>query len=129
MPKARCWLVILFLWGRGSEPALTEQVAVKVLTVAMFEIGEMRGDTPGEDQLWIERQDLQPKFDVPGAGSPLYCSDRGHCLVVTQMGIANTAATMMAIWLDRRIDLTLAYVLVAGIAGAPPSQASIGSAA
>ena len=33
-------------------------IRVKVVVVAMFEVGEDTGDTYGEYQLWVEREDL-----------------------------------------------------------------------
>jgi len=129
-PKLIPCLIALTLSSCSVDPSSApDRFAVKVLTIAMFEIGDMTGDIPGEAQLWIERQDLAPKFEIPGADGWLYCNDRAHCLALTQMGIANSAATMMAVGLDPRLDLTRTYFIVAGIAGTPPSLASIGSAA
>jgi purine nucleoside permease len=44
------------------------------------------------------------------------------------MGNSNAAATIMALGLDPRFDLSKSYWLVAGIAGIDPADASVGSA-
>jgi purine nucleoside permease len=49
--------------------------------------------------------------------------------MVTGVGIARAAASVMALGLDPRFDLRKAYWLVAGIAGVDPANASVGSAA
>ena len=43
--------------------------------------------------------------------------------------LVNATASLMALGLDPRFDLTRAYILINGIAGVNPHQASIGSAA
>jgi len=48
--------------------------------------------------------------------------------VLTGQGTAHAAATIMALGLDPRFDLSHAYWLIAGIAGASPERASLGSA-
>src|SRR5574338_123882 len=68
-------------------------IPVKVLTVAMFESGEMTGDFAGEAQNWVEGEGLDQIVQVPGSYSPVYCNADGHCLVVTGMGTANATAT------------------------------------
>lgn len=49
--------------------------------------------------------------------------------MVTGVGTAKAAASVMALGMDPRFDLTKAYWLVAGIAGVDPADASLGSAA
>lgn len=110
--------------AEGAEP-----LEVKVLTVAMFEAGEPVGDFPGEAQLWIEGEGMTQEYDVAGAFSPLYCNEVGHCAMVTGMGTANAAASLMAVGLNPQFDLTKAYVMVAGIAGTPPDDGTLGTAA
>ena len=48
--------------------------------------------------------------------------------IVTGVGNTNAAATIMALGLDPRFDLSRSYWLVAGIAGLDPADASVGSA-
>ncbi len=53
----------------------------------------------------------------------------GEMAVLTGQGTAHAAATIMALGLDPRFDLSRAYWLVAGIAGGSPDRISLGSAA
>ncbi|MEA3334963.1 MAG: purine nucleoside permease [Chloroflexota bacterium] len=106
-----------------------EPLEVKVLTVAMFEVGESTGDFPGEVQLWVEGEEMTQEYDVTGAFSPVYCNKAGFCAMVTGMGTANAAASLMAVGLDPQFDLTKTYIMVAGIAGTPPDDGTLGAAA
>jgi len=51
-------------------PHVGERGEIKVLTVAMFEVGDPTGDSPGEAQLWIEGEKLDQVIEVPGSHSP-----------------------------------------------------------
>jgi purine nucleoside permease len=53
----------------------------------------------------------------------------GVLAVLTGMGTAKAAGSIMALGLDTRFDLRKAYWIVAGIAGVDPAHASLGSAA
>jgi purine nucleoside permease len=53
----------------------------------------------------------------------------GELAIVTGQGTAHAAATIMALGLDPRFDLSHAYWLIAGIAGGNPERVSLGSAA
>ena len=102
---------------------------VKFVVVTMFERGELEGDQPGEFQFWKERADLDTKIEQPHAFEDLYLNEKTGVLgVVTGIGNIRSAASIMALGLDQRFDLTNAYWLVAGIAGIDPEDASIGSA-
>jgi len=108
----------------------TTPFAVKVVIVTMFEIGADEGDTAGEFQLWKERQQLTQRIAFPHGHHDLFLNpSTGVLAIVTGVGTMNSAATMMALGLDQRFDLSHAYWLVAGIAGIDPEDASIGSAA
>ncbi|MEP4890540.1 MAG: purine nucleoside permease [Aliiglaciecola sp.] len=114
----------------NSEPNSTAPIAVKVVVVTMFEIGEDEGDKPGEFQLWKAGQKLSTKFDFPHSHHDIYMNtDTGVMGIVTGMGTAKATAAIMALGLDPRFDFSKAYWLVAGIAGFDPADASIGSAA
>ena len=105
-----------------------EKIAVKVVVVAMFEVGADTGDTPGELQYWAERDHLDKIVPLPAAYHDARMNDSGELAIVTGQGTAHAAATIMALGLDPRFDLTHAYWLIAGIAGANPDHASLGSA-
>lgn len=103
---------------------------VRIVVVALFEIGEDSGDTPGEFQLWKQRRHLDTRIPFPQSFHDLYYNPDSQILgVVTGIGNIKSAAATMALGLDARFDLSNAYWLVAGIAGIDPYNASIGSAA
>jgi purine nucleoside permease len=52
----------------------------------------------------------------------------GELAIVTGQGTAHAAATIMALGMDPRFDLSHAYWLIAGIAGGNPERVSLGSA-
>jgi purine nucleoside permease len=102
---------------------------IKVVVVTMFERGEDTGDAPGEFQLWVEREKLDTKIPFPQGNRNLRSNGKGLLAMVTGVGTAKAAASVMALGMDPRFDLTKAYWLVAGIAGVDPADASLGSAA
>jgi purine nucleoside permease len=104
-------------------------IPVKVVVVAMFERGNDTGDQPGEFQYWVEREKLDRVLPFPQGYHDLRMNENGVLGVVTGVGTARAAATIMALGTDPRFDLSKAYWLVAGIAGIDPADASIGSAA
>ncbi|GAB3111903.1 purine nucleoside permease [Aestuariicella hydrocarbonica] len=116
----------------GQEELLTTAapIAVKVVVVNMFELGEDEGDAAGEFQLWKERQQLSQRFAFPQSHHDLFLNpDTGVLGMVTGMGTNRSSSAIMALGLDPRFDLSKAYWLVVGIAGFDPEDASIGSAA
>ncbi len=104
------------------------RIPVKVVVVAMFEPGADTGDAPGELQTWVERDHLDRIIPVPGAYHAARMNDAGELAIVTGQGTAHAAATIMALGLDPEFDFSHAYWLIAGIAGATPERASLGSA-
>jgi purine nucleoside permease len=123
------WLSALTVFGRQSAAAHMAPIPVKVVVVAMFELGNDTGDRPGEFQYWVERQHLDRVIPFPQGYRDLRMNDDGVLGVVTGVGTARAAATIMALGLDPRFDLTKAYWVVAGIAGIDSEDASLGSAA
>ena len=103
-------------------------IPVKVVVVAMFELGADTGDAPGEYQFWVEREHLDQTIPFPAGYHDLRMNSNGILAVLTGQGTAKAASTIMALGLDPRFDLSKAYWLVAGIAGADPDKATLGSA-
>jgi purine nucleoside permease len=101
---------------------------VKVVVVAMFEVGADTGDQPGELQYWVERDHLDRIYPLPAGYHAARMNNEGEMAVLTGQGTAHAAATIMALGLDPRFDFSHAYWIVAGIAGATPDRASLGSA-
>ncbi|HEX4068089.1 MAG TPA: purine nucleoside permease [Acidobacteriaceae bacterium] len=110
--------------------AAAAAIPVKVVIVTTFENGADTGDKPGEFQFWVEREHLDRVLPFPGGTHDLRTNADGSVLgIVTGMTIGPAAASIMALGLDPRFDLTHAYWLLAGIAGVDPHVASVGSAA
>jgi len=96
----------------------------------MFERGNDTGDGPGEFQLWVERLPLSDSLNFPQGYRQLRINrEKGVLGMVTGVGTAKAAASVMALGMDPRFDLSKAYWLIAGIAGIDPEDASTGSAA
>jgi purine nucleoside permease len=106
----------------------SKPIRIKVVVVAMFERGEDTGDTPGEYQLWVEREHLDEIIPLPAGYHHLRLNKDGVLGLLTGVGTAKAAASVMAVGLDPRFDLSKAYWVVAGIGGGDPTDVSLGSA-
>jgi purine nucleoside permease len=80
-------------------------------------------------QLWVEREKLNRVFPFPLGEYELRMNDAGMLAICTGGGITNATASIMALGLDTRFDLSKAYWLIAGIAGGDPLDVSLGTAA
>jgi purine nucleoside permease len=114
----------LFAQTTNSAPP----IPVKVVVVTMFERGEDTGDVPGEYQLWVERERLDQILPLPAGYRHVRMNKDGVLGMVTGVGTAKAAASVMALGLDPRFDLSKAYWVVAGIGGGDPADVSLGSA-
>ncbi|MEO8052595.1 MAG: purine nucleoside permease, partial [Acidobacteriota bacterium] len=121
--------IAALLVAAGHAPAKTRPIRVKVVVVTMFERGADTGDLPGELQYWVEREKLDRVIPFPQGYHDLRMNSKGVLAVLTGIGTAKAAATIMALGMDPRFDLSKAYWLVAGIAGIDPVDGSLGSAA
>ncbi len=101
---------------------------VKIVVVTMFEIGNDTGDRAGEFQLWKERRDLTEVLPFHGWRDLHYDPNDDLLVMVTGIGTARSAASVMALGMDHRFDLSKAYWLIVGIAGIDPEDAPVGSA-
>jgi purine nucleoside permease len=116
------------LWPTAT--AAPQVIAPKVLTVTMFQTGDPLAGGSGEASVWVQRDHLDQVVPIPGSFSPLYCNASfEHCLVITGVLTDNAAATVMAVGLSERVDLSHSYIMVAGIGGGPPDKITIGAAA
>ncbi|MGC1416528.1 MAG: purine nucleoside permease, partial [Candidatus Acidiferrum sp.] len=114
------------LFAQGAPAA--KPILIKVVVVTMFERGEDTGDTPGEYQLWVEREHLDQIIDEPAAYHHVRMNKDGVLGILTGVGTAKAAASVMAVGLDARFDFSKAYWIVAGIGGGDPADVSLGSA-
>jgi purine nucleoside permease len=127
--KLVSFLCILFGLFPAVAGAAPRPIAVKVVVVAMFEVGNDTGDQPGELQYWVERDHLDRVYPLPAGYHAVRMNADGEMAVLTGQGTAHAAATIMALGLDPRFDLSHAYWLIAGIAGGSPERISLASAA
>jgi purine nucleoside permease len=123
-----CLALFVCLSSAAQTAPAVAQISVKVVVVAMFEQGADTGDMPGELQYWVERDHLDTIYPLPAAYHDARMNADGELAIVTGQGTAHAAATIMALGLDPRFDLSHAYWVIAGIAGASPEAASLGSA-
>jgi len=115
-------------FGSAQSTAPSPPIPVKVVVVAMFERGEDTGDTPGEFQLWVEREHLDQVLPLPAGYRHLRLNKDGVLGMVTGVGTAKAASSVMALGLDPHFDLSKAYWVIAGIGGGDPTDVSLGSA-
>ena len=128
--KRRSVLLLSLLAGSACSSRESDtRLPIKVVVVAMFEPGDDIGDRPGEFQYWVDRFPLPETIPLPQAYRDLRYSDRGVLGVVTGIGTARAASTVMALGMDPRFDFRKTYWLVAGIAGVDPADMSLGSVA
>ena len=125
--KALAWTMAALAVACAA--AKERPIAVKVVVVTMFERGADTGDEPGEFQYWVERNKLDRVIPFPQGYHDLRMNRDGVLGIVTGVGTAKAAASIMALGMDPRFDLRKAYWLVAGIAGIDPADGPVGSAA
>ena len=96
-----------------SGTAEEEPIPVRVVVVAMYEIGEDSGDRAGEFQLWKERQGLERRFAMPGEQHDLFMN--------TETGVLGMVTGVSHLEWFRRGDGSIAISEV----GARPGGAQI----
>jgi purine nucleoside permease len=127
------WLSLAVLLFCGRVPraqavASTAPIRVKVVVVTMFEAGEDTGDRPGEFQLWVEREHLDQILPLAAGYHHVRMNRDGVLGLLTGVGTARAAASVMALGNDPRFDFSKAYWIVAGVGGGDPADVSLGSA-
>jgi purine nucleoside permease len=125
-----CCVLGTLLATTCAEGAAPHKLPVRVVVVTTFELGNDTGDTPGEFQYWVERLPLPQVLPFPLGNHPLrYNAEKQVLGIVTGEGSLRAAASVMALGLDDRFELSKAYWIVPAIAGIDPRYASVGSAA
>jgi purine nucleoside permease len=122
---------LFILAGVATVPrAEAQPIPIRVVVVTTFELGQDTGDVPGEFQTWVERYPLTGKLPFPQGYRTLRYNQADQVLgIVTGVGKSHAAASIMALGMDPRFDLSRAYWILAGIAGIDPAKGSVGSAA
>ncbi len=116
----------------GAAPARTpaEPIEIRVVVIATWEVFQDDRDFYGELHAWRARWPMQTELPFPaGAHALLYDPGRHVLAVLTGMATARASASIMALGLDPRFDLSHAYWLLAGTAGGDPKVTSLGSVA
>jgi purine nucleoside permease len=114
--------------AQAQDAPVARPLRIKVVVVTMFERGEDTGDIPGEYQLWVEREKLDTVIEASTGYHHVRMNQDGVLGMLTGVGTAKAAASVMALGLDARFDLSKAYWIVAGIGGGDPADVSLGSA-
>lgn len=100
-------------------------IQIRAVIAAAFEPDS--GPIPGELSHFIDRQNLTQQIPFPAGYRPLRLSPDGLLGVVTGVGAAHAAASIMALGLDPRFDLTHALWLITGVCGIDPARGSLAS--
>ncbi len=113
---ALCVLVTALAMARVGA-ADSARLPVRVVVVTTFELGNDTGDTPGEFQAWVERVPLPQTLPFALGNHALRYNPQQQVLgIVTGEGSLRAAASIMALGLDQRFELSKAYWLVPAIA-------------
>jgi purine nucleoside permease len=108
----------LVLLGTSAAAEAAAPLQVRVVVVTTFEVGADTGDVAGEFQNWVEHYPLDQVLPFPQGFHALRYNAKDHVLgIVTGEAKAHAAASIMALGLDPRFDLTHAYWILAGIDG------------
>jgi purine nucleoside permease len=132
MPVRSTLLRCLSLGAGLAAAARADPLPVKVVVVTTFEETndpQGTGLTEGEAVRWIRGFHLDRLMALPAGFHAVRRNDNGVLELMTGMATGRAAASVMALGLDPRFDLTRAYWILAGIAGVDPRRASLASAA
>ncbi len=115
---------LLFMLGctATAEGMAAEGIPVKVMIIGMFSL---------ETEPWVAALKPDRVVRVPGLSSDfpaVRCTGSGVCMMTTDMGHANAAASLTALIFSGKFDLRQTYFLIAGIAGIDPAHGTIGAA-
>jgi purine nucleoside permease len=130
--RRRAWAmaIVALLCAPLAAAAADAPTEIRVVIVTTWEVERGGVDLKGELHAWRKEWPLKTEIDFPlGVHPLLYDPDRHVLAIVTGMATARAAASIMALGLDPRFDLSHAYWIVAGTAGADPKVASAGSVA
>jgi purine nucleoside permease len=113
-----------------ANPVDVKPIEVRVVVVTTWEAMNGEKDLYGELHAWRTQWPMRTELPFPAGVRPLLYDPQRHVLaILTGMATARASASIMALGLDPRFDLSHAYWLLAGTAGADPKVASLGSVA
>ena len=97
--------VALQAQAAAGTPALASPIPIKVVVVTMYQRGEDTGGPPGEFQLWVQREHLDQIIPLAAGYHHVRLNKDGVLGMLTGVGTAKAAASVMALGLDPRFDL------------------------
>jgi purine nucleoside permease len=100
-------------------------IPIKAVIVTAFE--PATGPVPGEFRYWRERERMHQELHFAYAILPLFLSEDGVLGIVAGVGASRAAASIMALGLDPRFDLSRAFWLITGVCGVDPARGSLAS--
>ena len=112
-------LLILGTIAGCSTHSKNQKIPVRVLILPKFEVGEIKGDFPGEAQYFYEEYlDGGDEYEIGGSSDDgkLYYKD-GIALYSVGQGKVSAALNTSAVLSDNRFDFSDAYVLSVGCGG------------
>ena len=110
--------------ARAGDPAAP---SVVVLPAVGEGDAELPDDAPTELDRWLDAYDFERAIEVRGANASVRCTDSGIAVTPTGMGKVEAATTVTALLSSPRFELSDAYFLSTGIAGAPPDVGTLGA--
>ena len=123
-------LSLLALTAAPAQAAAKPPIEVRVVIVTTWEVERGDTDIMGELHDWRVKWPMATKIPFPIGARALQYDPKTHVLaILTGEATARASASIMALGLDPRFDLSHAYWIVAGTAGVDPKVASAGSAA
>jgi purine nucleoside permease len=126
-PRCRALLAAVSMMALPAARSGASPIPIPVMVIATYETGKDRGDTPGELQYWVERQNLDQEIKVPGVDHPIMTNGNGLYAMVSGTS-SRCAVQIMALAADPRFDLTHTYFMLSGIGGGDLNVVSLASA-
>ncbi|WP_157269762.1 purine-nucleoside phosphorylase [Azohydromonas aeria] len=105
-----------------AKPPVSQARPVKVLLITLY---------GPEAQAWQPKLRWTQTYKIPGLSTnfpAIQCTDDDICLMTTDMGHANAAASMMAVAFSPQFDLSKSYFIVTGVGGMNPNVGTVGAA-
>ena len=88
LKKFLSFIPALIISGLSTTAATADPIPVKVAVVAMYEMGAVTGDQPGEYQFWVERENLNQVYAFPFGPHDLRMNDQGLMGVCSGPGVS-----------------------------------------
>ena len=125
-----CSLFLATLILALAAPGWGAPLPVRAVVVTFWQLRTPGENPPGERHLWLAGDQFPQTLPFPQGEWDLGYNPKDRTLLLTTgMGSLNATASVLALGMDRRFDLSRAYWVCCGIAGGDPEDASLGSVA